>query len=92
MSGFPLSAAELHLLIDWLESPQFPLGLYSQLAPPDEFVRQSLIKLGEAVWVVNYRERADIIVIANYKTKGTHFGRSFHYGQLPLWFHPSSDI
>jgi len=30
-----LTAPELHLLADWLESPQFPRGLHSFLAPPD---------------------------------------------------------
>jgi hypothetical protein len=29
-----LNAFELHLLTDWLESPQFPYGLYTFLAPP----------------------------------------------------------
>ncbi len=31
------SAFELHLLIDWLESPQFPHGLHTFLAPPDKY-------------------------------------------------------
>ena len=30
-----LTALELHLLADWLESPQFPHGLHTFLAPPD---------------------------------------------------------
>jgi len=30
-----LTAPELHLLVDWLESPQFPRGLHSSLSPPD---------------------------------------------------------
>jgi hypothetical protein len=30
------SAFELHLLVDWLESPQFPHGLHTFLAPPDK--------------------------------------------------------
>jgi hypothetical protein len=30
-----LNALELHLLADWLESPQFPRGLHTFLAPPD---------------------------------------------------------
>ena len=35
-SAIGLSAIELHLLADWLESPWFPLGLHSFLpAPPD---------------------------------------------------------
>jgi hypothetical protein len=32
-AGF--TALELHLLADWLESPQFPRGLHTFLAPPD---------------------------------------------------------
>jgi len=32
-SGVGFTALELHLLADWLESPQFPCGLYSFLAP-----------------------------------------------------------
>jgi hypothetical protein len=31
-----LNALELHLLADWLESPQFPHGLHTFLAPPDQ--------------------------------------------------------
>jgi hypothetical protein len=31
-----LNALELHLLADWLESPQFPHGLNTFLAPPDQ--------------------------------------------------------
>ncbi len=31
-----LNALELHLLADWLESPQFPRGLHTFLAPPDQ--------------------------------------------------------
>ncbi len=31
-----LTALELHLLADWLESPQFPHGLHTFLAPPDQ--------------------------------------------------------
>jgi hypothetical protein len=34
-SGAGLTALELHLLADWLESPQFPCGLHTFLAPPD---------------------------------------------------------
>ena len=30
------TALELHLLADWLESPQFPRGLHTFLAPPDK--------------------------------------------------------
>jgi hypothetical protein len=30
------NALELHLLADWLESPQFPHGLHTFLAPPDQ--------------------------------------------------------
>jgi hypothetical protein len=29
-----LSAIELHLLADWLESPEFPCGMFTLLAPP----------------------------------------------------------
>jgi hypothetical protein len=32
-SSVGLSALELHLLMDWPESPQFPYGLYTMLAP-----------------------------------------------------------
>jgi hypothetical protein len=32
-SSVGLSALELHLLMDWLESPQFPYGLHTILAP-----------------------------------------------------------
>jgi hypothetical protein len=32
-STLGLTAPELHLLIDWLESPQFPFGLYTLSAP-----------------------------------------------------------
>jgi hypothetical protein len=34
-STLGLNALELHLLVDWLESPQFPRGLHTLLAPPD---------------------------------------------------------
>jgi hypothetical protein len=34
-STLGLNALELHLLADWLESPQFPRGLHTFLAPPD---------------------------------------------------------
>ena len=34
-STFPFSAMELHLLVDWLESPRFPRGLHTLPAPPD---------------------------------------------------------
>jgi hypothetical protein len=34
-STIGLTALELHLLADWLESPQFPRGLHTFLAPPD---------------------------------------------------------
>ena len=34
-SSFGFTAIELHLLIDWLESPRFPIGLYSAPASPD---------------------------------------------------------
>jgi hypothetical protein len=33
-SSVGFTALELNLLADWLESPQFPCGLYSQLTPP----------------------------------------------------------
>jgi hypothetical protein len=29
------TALELHLLADWMESPQFPRGLHTLLAPPE---------------------------------------------------------
>jgi hypothetical protein len=34
-SAVGFTAPELHLLADWLESPQFPHGLHTFLAPPD---------------------------------------------------------
>jgi hypothetical protein len=34
-SGAGLTALELHLLADWLESPRFPRGLHTFLAPSD---------------------------------------------------------
>jgi hypothetical protein len=34
-STIGLNALELHLLADWLESPKFPHGLHTFLAPPD---------------------------------------------------------
>lgn len=34
-SSIGLTGAELNLLADWLESPQFPRGLYTLLAPAD---------------------------------------------------------
>ena len=33
-SSIGLSSLELHFLADWLESPQFPAGLYTVLSPP----------------------------------------------------------
>jgi hypothetical protein len=35
-STIGFSALELHLLADWLESPRFPHGLHTFLAPPDK--------------------------------------------------------
>jgi hypothetical protein len=35
-STLGFSALELHFLADWLESPQFPVGLHTLLAPPDQ--------------------------------------------------------
>jgi hypothetical protein len=35
-SGLGFTAIELNLLVDWLESPRFPIGLHTFLAPPDE--------------------------------------------------------
>lgn len=34
-SGIGLTAVELQLLADWLESPRFPAGLHALLAPPN---------------------------------------------------------
>ena len=34
-SSIGFTGFELNLLVDWLESPQFPCGLYSLSAPPD---------------------------------------------------------
>lgn len=36
VSTIGFTALELHLLADWLESPQFPRGLHTFLAPPDK--------------------------------------------------------
>ncbi len=35
-STIGFTATELHLLTDWLESPQFPHGLHTLLAPPEK--------------------------------------------------------
>ena len=35
-SSLGLTAVELHLLADWLESPEFPHGLHTLVAPPGE--------------------------------------------------------
>jgi len=35
-STIGFTALELHLLADWLESPQFPRGFHTLLAPPDK--------------------------------------------------------
>jgi hypothetical protein len=39
-SDFGFTASELHLLVDWLESPQIPIGLHTFLAPPDILSRK----------------------------------------------------
>ncbi|MGD0615940.1 MAG: hypothetical protein ABSA69_10920, partial [Verrucomicrobiota bacterium] len=36
VSSIGFTAVELHLLADWLESSQFPVGLHTFLAPPDK--------------------------------------------------------
>jgi hypothetical protein len=36
VSSVGFTAVELHLLADWLESPQFPVGFHTFLAPPDK--------------------------------------------------------
>ncbi len=36
VSTIGLNALEIHLLSDWLESPQFPHGFHTFLAPPDK--------------------------------------------------------
>ena len=36
VSSVGFTAVELHLLADWLESPKFPVGLHTFLAPPDK--------------------------------------------------------
>jgi hypothetical protein len=36
VSTIGLNALEIHLLADWLESPQFPHGFHTFLAPPDK--------------------------------------------------------
>ncbi len=38
-SSFGFTALELHLMIDWLESPQFPRGLHTFLAPRESLSR-----------------------------------------------------
>jgi hypothetical protein len=35
-SSLGLTAVELHLLADWLESPEFPHGLHTLIAPPSD--------------------------------------------------------
>jgi hypothetical protein len=35
-SSLGLTAVELHFLADWLESPEFPHGLYTLIAPPSD--------------------------------------------------------
>jgi hypothetical protein len=37
-SSCGFTAVELHLIADWLESPQFPAGLHTFNAPPDLLV------------------------------------------------------
>jgi hypothetical protein len=39
-SSIGFTAVELHLLADWLESPQFPRGLHTFLAQPDPLPRK----------------------------------------------------
>ena len=39
-SGIGLTGIELHLLADWLESPRFPIGLNTLLAPPPDALEQ----------------------------------------------------
>ncbi len=39
-SSVGFTAIELHLLADWLESPEFPLGLYTFLGPPEGLKRR----------------------------------------------------
>jgi hypothetical protein len=34
-SSVGLTAIELHLLVDWLESPDFPCGIHTLLAEPE---------------------------------------------------------
>jgi hypothetical protein len=36
VSSVGFTAIEMHFLADWLESPQFPIGLHTFLAPPDK--------------------------------------------------------
>jgi hypothetical protein len=55
-SSLGLSAAELHLLTDWLESPRFPVGLHTYLARPDDFIRRNMQKMAQ---------RAPLPVITN---------------------------
>ena len=35
-SSIAFTGFELNILVDWLESPQFPCGLHTFLAPPDQ--------------------------------------------------------
>jgi hypothetical protein len=39
-SSLGFTSVELHLLADWLESPQFPRGLHTFLAPPEPPLRK----------------------------------------------------
>lgn len=39
-SSFGFTALESHLIIDWLESPQFPRGLHTFLAPRESLLRK----------------------------------------------------
>ena len=48
-SSCGFSAAELHLIADWVESPRFPTGLYSRLAPPDVFTRKNMQKMARHI-------------------------------------------
>ena len=44
-SSLGLSAAELHILVDWMESPRFPIGAYSVIAPPEDLTRRTMQKM-----------------------------------------------
>jgi hypothetical protein len=47
-STIGLTAPELHLLVDWLESPQFPVGLHTFLGTPNPLPRKKTHAAGDS--------------------------------------------